>query len=147
MQRKACQQPIRLSASPSVSVLLIGQLIGSPASVESRDLFLPAPCTAIALLVVCRRRRPSECHANYKVRDGCRFCLQNWLPWQRPLRDRRNNFRSFIHSQRSTSPANFVKLGPVDVEMIGLTGITKMFLKTTAQHNPSSPVLRAQRVD
>ena len=25
---------------------------------------LPASCTAIALLVVCRQRRPSECHAN-----------------------------------------------------------------------------------
>jgi len=24
---------------------------------------------------------------------------KNWLPWQRPLRDQKNNFRPFIHSQ------------------------------------------------
>jgi len=38
----------------------------------------------------------------------------------------KNNFRSFIYSQSSTNPANFVKIGPVDVETIGLTEITKI---------------------
>jgi len=56
------------------------------------------------------------------------------------LRDRRNNFRSFIYGQSSANPANFVKC-PVDVEMIGLTEISKnIFLnKTSAKHKPSSP--------
>jgi len=34
----------------------------------------------------------------------------------------KNNFRSFIYnySQNSTNSANFVKIGPVDVEIIGV---------------------------
>jgi len=39
------------------------------------------------------------------------------------LSDRENNFRSFIYGQSSTNPANFVKTGLVDVEIIGLTEI------------------------
>jgi len=31
-------------------------------------------------VALCRRHRPSDCHANYKVREGGRFCQQNWLP-------------------------------------------------------------------
>ena len=52
-----------------------------------------------ALLVVCRRRHSSECHANYKVSIADRFCPQNWLPWQRPVRDRKK-----ITSDRSSTP-------------------------------------------
>ena len=63
--------------------LSISQFIGSPASIESSYLFA-WPCTSIAHLVVCRRRRPSECHANYKASIAGRFCPQNWLPRQRP---------------------------------------------------------------
>jgi len=51
---------------------------------------------------LCPRRRPSECHANYKVREGGRFCPQNWLPRQRPFRDRENNFRAFIYGRWTT---------------------------------------------
>ena len=85
---------------------------------------MPAPCTATALLVVCRRRRPSECHANYKVGIGGRFCPHNRFPRQRPLRDRKNNFSLFIHI-----PANFVKIGHVDGVKIGLTKIAKNIFK------------------
>jgi len=55
-------------------------------------------------------------------------------------RDRKNNFKSFIYGQSSTNIANFVKIGPVDVEIICLTEIIKnIFLKTTAiKHKPSS---------
>ena len=35
-----------------------------------------------------------------------------------PWKIEKNNFRSFIYGQSSTNPANFVKLGPVDVELI-----------------------------
>jgi len=43
----------------------------------------------------------------------------------------KNNFRSFIYGQSSsTNLANFVKIGPVDVEIIGLTEITKNDVKS-----------------
>ena len=32
---------------------------------------------------------------------------------------KKNYFRSFIYGQSYTNPANFVKIGPVDVEIIG----------------------------
>jgi len=38
---------------------------------------------------------------------------------------KKNNFRSFIYGQSYTNPANFVKIGPVDVEIIGLTEINR----------------------
>ena len=50
---------------------------------------------------------------------------KKWLPWQRPLTDRKNNFRSFIYSLSSTSPANLPKICSVDFEITGLTGIVK----------------------
>jgi len=48
--------------------------------------------------------------------------------------DRRNNFKSFIYGQSSTNPVHFVKIGPVDVEiiLIGLTEITKKLNKDIA---------------
>jgi len=41
-----------------------------------------------------------------------------------------------------------VKIGPVDVEIIGLTEITKKTTKnkTSAKHKPFSPALRAERM-
>jgi len=54
----------------------------------------------------------------------------------------KNNFRLFIYSQSSTNPANFVKIGPVDVETIGLTEITKNIKKIKHQQNISPPRLR-----
>ena len=38
---------------------------------------------------------------------------RNSLPWQRPLRDRKTNFRLFISSQSSTNSENLAKIGPV----------------------------------
>jgi len=40
-------------------------------------------------------------------------------------RDRKTELRSFIYGQSFTNPANFVKIGPVDVEIIGLTEINE----------------------
>jgi len=37
----------------------------------------------------------------------------------------KNNFRPSIYGQSSTIPANFVKIGLVDVEIIGVKEITK----------------------
>jgi len=54
----------------------------------------------------------------------------------------KNNFRSFIYSQSSTNPANFVKIGPVDVETIRLTEINKNIKKIKHQQNISPPRLR-----
>jgi len=43
---------------------------------------------------------------------------KNLLPRQHPLRNKKTNFRSFIYSRSSTNPANLVKAGPVDVDII-----------------------------
>jgi len=43
------------------------------------------------------------------------------------LMDRKNNVRPFIYGQSSHNSANFVKIGPVDVEIIGLTEIINFF--------------------
>jgi len=40
------------------------------------------------------------------------------------------NFRSFIYGQSSTNPK---KIGPVDIEIFGLTEITKIFLNKKQQ--------------
>jgi len=88
---------------------------------------LPSLCVAIALLVVCRGRRPSECHANYKVvwngmevdfahKIGCHGNILRGIE--------KNNFRSFLCGQSSTNFAHFVKIGAVNVEKIVLTEIT-----------------------
>jgi len=37
----------------------------------------------------------------------------------------KNTSSSFIYGQSSTNPANFVKIGLIDVEIIGLTEIAK----------------------
>jgi len=58
------------------------------------------------------------------------------------LRDRKRYFGSFIYGQSSTSPANFVKIGPVDVEIIGVTEIANKYLKIKQQQNISPPRLR-----
>jgi len=47
---------------------------------------------------------------------------QNWLPWQRPLSDRKINF-----SHSSTNPENLAKIDPVDYEIVGLTGIAQKY--------------------
>ena len=59
---------------------------------------------------------------------------------------KKSSFRSFIYGQSSTNPANFVKIGPADIEMIGLTEITNEYFKTSVKHKPSLPALRAERV-
>jgi len=46
----------------------------------------------------------------------------------------KNNFRSLIYGQSSTIPANFVKIGLVDVEIIGLKKITKNIIKKHQQN-------------
>jgi len=44
-------------------------------------------------------------------------------------RDRKNNLRSFIYGQSSTNAANFMKIGHIEVEIVGETKITKNILK------------------
>jgi len=48
---------------------------------------------------------------------------------QRPLKNRKTDFSSFIYGQSSTNPANFVKIGLIEVEIFGLTEITKKINK------------------
>jgi len=44
---------------------------------------------------------------------------------QRPLTDRKTNFGLIIYSHNPNNPENLAKIGPVDFEIIGLTGIDK----------------------
>jgi len=68
----------------------------------------------------CRTLTPSaECHRNSILR----IKPKNWLPRQRPLRDQKTNFSLITHSLISTNLANLAKIGPVNVELIGLTGV------------------------
>jgi len=75
--------------------------------------------------------------------------IKNWLPWQRPLRDQKTNYRSFIYSQSSINPVNLAKIGLVDVEIIGLTEIIKdkeKIIKKQRQNiSPPLAALRAAR--
>ena len=58
----------------------------------------------------------------------------------------KNNIRSFIYGQISTNPANSVKIRPfVDVEISGLTEITKNIFLNKKQQQSISPS-HAERV-
>jgi len=50
---------------------------------------------------------------------------KNWLPWQRPSRDQKTIFRLIIYSHSSTNPENLAKIGRVDFQITGPTGIVK----------------------
>jgi len=50
-----------------------------------------------------------------EVEFAHKICCPGNIPWG----IEKNDFRSFIYSQSSTNAANFVKIGPVDVELIG----------------------------
>jgi len=70
---------------------------------------------------------PISCRFGYSVMKNKVWIqsTENWLPSQRSLRYQKDNFRSFIYGQSSTIRANFIEIGQVDVEIIGLKEITK----------------------
>ena len=74
----------------------------------------------VSQAIGCTSRRPRDLVTARELESNVciagRFYTQNWLPGQRPLRDRKSNSRAFI-----TIPANLVKIGPVDVQIKGLT--------------------------
>jgi len=59
----------------------------------------------------------------------CGFSQQKMVAMATSPGESQNNFRSFIYGQSSIKPANSVKIGPVDVAIIALTEITKLFFK------------------
>jgi len=59
------------------------------------------------------------------------------------LRYQKDNFRSFIYGQSSTIRANFIEIGQVDVEIIGLKEITKNILKHDQNMQPTFGFLEA----
>jgi len=89
---------------------------------SNQVMCLPAPCIAIALLVVCWRRRPSECQANCKVgmEVDLGLCPQNWLSRPRPLRDRKKITPAHASAAKVLSTIQ-ISRRPVDVEKIWLT--------------------------
>jgi len=55
----------------------------------------------------------------------------------------KNNFRSFIYSQSTTIPVNFIKISVVDVEIIGLTETTKnKYFENVVKHQQNISPLR-----
>ena len=58
----------------------------------------------------------------------------------------KNNSRPLVYGESFTKPENFVKIGHVNVEVIGLDRNQYKIKKTSAEHKPSSPSLRAKRV-
>ena len=96
-----------------------GELTGLHASIKSGHVFacaLRSSCTSG------RMPRSDTRTQNYFVPG---FGQQNWLPRQRPFRDRINIFSSFFCSHSSTNRANLAKIGGVDGEIKGLTEIVK----------------------
>jgi len=51
--------------------------------------------------------------------------IKKWLPWLRLFTDRKINFNLIIYSRICINPENLAKIGPVDLEIIGLTKIVK----------------------
>jgi len=58
------------------------------------------------------------------------------------LETSKNNFSLIICRRSSTNPANLTKIGPVDVEMIGLKGIVKI-RDSSRTYNPPGLLSRA----
>ena len=48
------------------------------------------------------------------------ICHKNWLPWQRPLSDRKTKASLIILTKMSTNPENLVKISPAYSEIIVL---------------------------
>ena len=54
------------------------------------------------------------------------------------LEGSKKNFASIIYGECSTISANFVKIGQLGVEIIGLKEITTIFLNTSETYSPPS---------
>jgi len=92
--------------------------------------------------------RPAAPPAACVQRHQCIKTDKMWLPWQRPLMDRKIYFRLIIYSRSSTDPENLATIGPVDFEIIGLMGITKKVnKKTKAEHSPRACFQRSGRLN
>jgi len=100
--------------------LLIGYLILVRLRSSNQVICLPAPCSAIALFVV---RCPSECHANQNYLDWAWIWPTELVATATSFEESTKycNFRSFIYGRSSTNRAILVKIGLVNVEIIGLT--------------------------
>jgi len=95
-----------------------------PASIESGNLFA---CALHSNFPSCHMPVP---HLVIVARTTQGVDLTLILPTKlvamaMSLERSKNNFSSFIYGQSSTSPANFVKIRLVDIEISGLKEITK----------------------
>jgi len=54
------------------------------------------------------------------VTEKRRFSDFNWLPWQRPWRNQKTLKEVNKPLHPSTNPGNFVKIGPLVSELLGL---------------------------
>jgi len=104
-----------------------------------------APLAACVQRISCPFYRtltpPTECHQNSisirwikPTKIGC----HGNVPW----RIKKTNFRLIIYSQILPTPANFAKVGAVDVDIIGLKRIVKM-RNSSRTDSLSGPLSRA----
>ena len=141
-----CSPPGYSSNRLLIIVNLLLNWFGSPASIESGTLFagtLHSNCHFLSFAggaALANVMRTTRCglEVDYAHKIGCHGNVPRGME--------KSNFSSFIYGQSSTNPANLVKIGPVDVDIIGLIKITKICIKITAKHTPCSPGLRAERV-
>jgi len=114
-------------------------LIG-PRRPSNQVICLPVPCTAIAILVVCRRRRPSECHADYKVWNGGSILPTKLVATATSLEGSKKitSDCSYTAKVLPILQSNFAKIGQADVEIVRLTE------KMTKMYKISHPRLRKQ---
>ena len=49
-------------------------------------------------------------------RHPCTKTNNAWLPWQRPVKDQKSNFRLIIGSHSSTNRGNLAKINPLDYD-------------------------------
>jgi len=87
-------------------------------------------------LIICNRNFDIAIHLGMTarqqrlVRDKRQFCDFNWLPWQRPLRDRKVVYQVNKPFHLSTNPEILVKIGLSDSEIVGLESrLLKIFFK------------------
>jgi len=103
--------------------------LGSFTVVKNGDIFVRSHTTS------CSPSKATMC-LSHAVSEMWRDKKNGWIESiqigchgnrQCPSRNRKTNFSSFIYSHGSIIPADFVKIGLIDVEIIGLTEIVTKF--------------------
>ena len=101
---------------------------------SSQHLVIATSPMARSLWQQCRL---SECHANYKLRKGGRFCPENWnVPWGiKEITSDSSSTANFYQSCKICEDPS----GRCRDDITGLTGITKNIIQKIKQQQNISP--------